>query len=236
VAQALRSKIGIELDAAVGVCAPAPMLDRIREALESKGLSPRHEVGDVPELQRTCGEAPPGIVVIAVPRPGTATIDAIRTLRQDAETPPYIIIVCDRSGDGDVHRALAAGATGVVLSAELERALLPVLLAVSAGQVSVPGAHGDEVRARVLTNREKQILSLVVMGMTNAQIGTKLFLAESTVKSHLSSSFTKLNVASRSEAVNLILDPKRGGGLGILRIPSEPVVSRRRTAAGNGRQ
>ena len=72
--------------------------------------------------------------------------------------------------------------------------------------------------------REKQILGLVVMGMTNAQIASKLFLAESTVKSHLSSSFTKLGVASRNEAVGLILDPTRGQGLGILTIPAEKMV------------
>ena len=210
------------------------MLDRIRETMESQGLVPRHEVRDVPELLGICESALPGIVVVAVPRPDTATVEAVRALRQVSEPAVNVVVVCDRSGDGDVHRALAAGVTGVVLNDEVERALLPVLRVVDAGQVSVPGAHGDEIRARVLTNREKQILGLVVMGMTNAQIAAKLFLAESTVKSHLSSSFAKLNVASRSEAVNLILDPRRGSGLGILKIPSEPVVSRRRPVTGNG--
>ena len=144
------------------------MLDRIREAMEGQGLTPLHEVRDVPELLGICESAPPGIVVIAVPRPDTATVEAVRALRQAFEPAVNVVVVCDRSGDGDVHRALAGGVTGVVLNDEVERALVPVLRVVDAGQVSVPGAHGDEIRARVLTTREKQILGLVVMGMTNA--------------------------------------------------------------------
>jgi DNA-binding NarL/FixJ family response regulator len=74
------------------------------------------------------------------------------------------------------------------------------------------------VRAQALTTREKQILALVVTGLTNAQIAGTLFLAESTVKSHLSSAFSKLGVSSRYEAASVVLDPERGRGLGIREI------------------
>ncbi len=63
------------------------------------------------------------------------------------------------------------------------------------------------------------------MGYMNGQIAQQLFLAESTVKSHLSSAFRKLGVRSRNEAVNLILDPERGLGMGILALGVEPVGS-----------
>jgi DNA-binding NarL/FixJ family response regulator len=80
------------------------------------------------------------------------------------------------------------------------------------------------VQPPVLSTREKQILGLVVMGYMNSQIATTLFLAESTVKSHLSSAFGKLGVRSRNEAVSLILDPDRGLGMGILGlVGGEPV-------------
>jgi DNA-binding NarL/FixJ family response regulator len=75
----------------------------------------------------------------------------------------------------------------------------------------------------VLSSREKQVLGLVVMGYMNSQIAAQLFLAESTVKSHLSSAFDKLGVRSRHEAVARILDPQGGLGVGILTVGGEPL-------------
>jgi DNA-binding NarL/FixJ family response regulator len=135
------------------------------------------------------------------------------------------VLVCDRASGREVRRALARGFDGVVFSEDLEVALESVVIAVCAGQVSVPRESREQMRPPSLTTREKQILGLVVMGLTNGEIASKLFLAESTVKSHLSSAFAKLDVSSRNEAVGLILDPERGRGLGILSIPAEPVVS-----------
>jgi DNA-binding NarL/FixJ family response regulator len=114
-----------------------------------------------------------------------------------------------------VRRALELGVDGVVLTADLDQALAAVVVAVCAGQVSAPAGQRRAVRPRALTSREKQILALVVAGLTNSQIASELFLAESTVKSHLSSAFGKLSVSSRSEAVAVILDPERGPGLGL---------------------
>ena len=59
---------------------------------------------------------------------------------------------------------------------------------------------------------------MVVLGFTNGEIARQLHLAESTIKSHLSSSFTKLGVRSRNEAAELILDADGGLGTGILAI------------------
>jgi two-component system response regulator DesR len=141
------------------------------------------------------------------------------------------VLVCKSATSGDIRRTIELGAGGIVLIDEVEVALAAVVSAVSAGQVSVPRGHRGELRAQVLTTREKQILGLVVMGMTNAEIATKLFLAESTVKSHLSSAFSKLDVSSRNEAVGVILDPARGAGLGILSIPAEPISPARTETA-----
>jgi DNA-binding NarL/FixJ family response regulator len=135
------------------------------------------------------------------------------------------VLMCGTARGAEIRRALELGVSGVVLSDDAERALPAVVGAVCAGQVSVPAAERAQVRAPVLTTREKQILGLVVMGMTNGEIARKLYLAESTVKSHLSSAFSKLGVSSRNEAVSIILDPDRGRGLGILTIPAEPIPS-----------
>jgi DNA-binding CsgD family transcriptional regulator len=110
-----------------------------------------------------------------------------------------------------------------VLYDDLGSALAPCLCAVRAGQACVPRAHWRQIEPPALSTREKQILGLVVMGYMNSQIAERLYLAESTVKSHLSSAFGKLGVRSRNEAVDLIVNPDRGLGMGILALGGEPL-------------
>jgi DNA-binding NarL/FixJ family response regulator len=116
---------------------------------------------------------------------------------------------------GILRRALRAGATGIVFDGDIERALVPTARAVAAGQLTVPLALRQQVAQRPLSYREKEILSCVVRGYTNRQIADKLFIAESTVKTHLSSVFEKLDARSRAEAAALVLDPDTGYGLGL---------------------
>lgn len=136
-----------------------------------------------------------------------------------------IVAVCADIERWEVRAALTAGAAGVVLYDDLDSALGPCLQAVLAGQTCVPRGHWRQIEPPALSAREKQILGLVVMGYMNSQIAEQLFLAESTVKSHLSSAFGKLGVRSRNEAVSLILDPERGLGMGILALGGEPLES-----------
>ena len=70
--------------------------------------------------------------------------------------------------------------------------------------------HGRCVVKPVFSHREKQILSLVVSGLGNKEIADRVFLAESTVKSHLASAFAKLGVRSRKDAVSVLLDRDEG--------------------------
>jgi DNA-binding NarL/FixJ family response regulator len=62
----------------------------------------------------------------------------------------------------------------------------------------------------VFSHREKEVLAMVVQGLGNRQIANQLFLAESTVKSHLSTAFQKLGVRSRKEAAAVLMDPEEG--------------------------
>jgi len=134
-----------------------------------------------------------------------------------------IVVSCPSIERWELRAALTAGARGVVLADDLDVALGPCLRAVCSGQLCVPRDHWRQVEPPALSTREKQILGLVVMGYMNGQIAEQLFLAESTVKSHLSSAFGKLGVRSRNEAVSLILDPDRGLGMGILSLGGEPI-------------
>jgi len=139
------------------------------------------------------------------------------------QPPSPVVVVCEAIQRWEVRGALAAGAAGVVLYDDVAETLAPAIDAVAAGQLCVPRSQWRQVEPPVLSTREKQILGLVVMGYMNSQIAERLFLAESTVKSHLSSAFGKLGVRSRNEAVDLIINPERGLGMGILGLGGDPL-------------
>lgn len=123
-----------------------------------------------------------------------------------------IVAVCESASGRSMRRAVDGAVDGVVFLADVETALVPTVAAVLAGQSAVPRRLRAGERGAALSFREKQILELVVMGRTNSEIATRLYLAESTVKSHLSSAFGKLGVRSRSEAAAVILDPQTSLG------------------------
>ena len=89
------------------------------------------------------------------------------------------------------------------------------VLAVAAGQVVAPTAMARRLAPPPLSHREKETLALVVQGLTNRQIAAELFLAESTVKTHLSSVLRKLDARSRAEAAAIFLDPAEGHNLDV---------------------
>ena len=129
-----------------------------------------------------------------------------------------VVAVCETINARSVRRAIRHGIAGVVTAEDLGEALAPTVEAVLAGQIAMPREVRDGASMPVLSFREKQILAMVVMGFSNREIGSRLFLADTTVKTHLSSAFKKLDVSSRSEAAALILDPEGSVGAGILAI------------------
>lgn len=132
-----------------------------------------------------------------------------------------IVVVCASANGRSARRAVDGGVDGLVFADALEAALAPTVAAVLAGQTAVPRELRASARKPSLSYREKQILGMVVMGFTNGEISSRLVLAESTVKSHLTSAFSKLGVRSRSEAAAMILDPKGSLGTGILAITGQ---------------
>lgn len=146
-----------------------------------------------------------------------------------AEAP--IVVVAASPSRRDICDALASGARGFVAEEHLEDRLVPTVHAVCADQLAFPVESREAVARPRLTPREKQVLAMVVMGFTNREIANKLFIAETTVKSHLSSAFEKLGVRSRNEAADLILDSDGGLGTGILALTEEPAAG----TAGNER-
>ena len=122
--------------------------------------------------------------------------------------PHRIVVVTDLEARAGLKRLAAAGIHGLVLAWQIPSALVPTLGAVFAGQVCIPALIRESVDRRPLSLREREILALVIMGLSNSQIASRLHLAESTVKSHLASTFDKLGVRSRAEASELVTDPQ----------------------------
>jgi len=154
------------------------------------------------------------VVLVLGDRPADA--EAIKDLAARHPTARIVVVAPDGRRSGDLRRLLRAGADAVVFDVQAEACLALTVRAVVEGHIVVPRSLRQHVVRQPLSHREKQILRLVVRGFTNRQIADELYLAESTVKTHLSSAFAKLDAHSRAEVTELILDPDDGRGLGIL--------------------
>jgi DNA-binding NarL/FixJ family response regulator len=152
-------------------------------------------------------------------------VDAIRTAADQRSGPAIVATMPGDAPSSLLRRALRAGADGIVLEAELHVALVASVRAVAAGQLAVPLALRRQLAPRHLSYREKQVLSLVAVGYTNRQIADTLYLSESTVKTHLSSAFGKLDARSRAEAAARVLDPDEGLSLTVAPLVAEVSAS-----------
>lgn len=128
----------------------------------------------------------------------------------DAYRPTPVVLVSPRAKASGLRWALIAGARGLVLDSEVSAVLTATVLAVAAGRLCVPCDTNLVAGKPTLSHREREVLKLAVSGRTNGEIAAALCLAESTVKSHLSSAFNRLGVHSRREAATLVLDPEQG--------------------------
>jgi DNA-binding NarL/FixJ family response regulator len=157
------------------------------------------------------GESDAPLLVASVHRSASHRVPRVRKLRELHPDAALVVIVADRRTE--LHQTLACGVRGVVAECDVEAALGATLHAVSCGQMVVPPQERPPLQRPVMSHREKEVLELVVLGLTNQQIAARLFLSESTVKSHLNSVYSKLGARSRSEATALTLDPTLDLGL-----------------------
>ena len=70
----------------------------------------------------------------------------------------------------------------------------------------------QDAERQAVSNREREVLTLLADGLSNAEIAERLFLAESTIKTHVSSAYAKLGVRSREEAARLVRESRRRPG------------------------
>jgi len=132
---------------------------------------------------------------------GTDATIALRTHFPDAR----IIILTTFECDGEIQRALAAGAQSYLLKTMPPQEMLEVIRRVHAGRKFIPpevAVHlAEHLGDEALTDRELQVLRLVMAGNRNCDIAATLFLSEETVKAHLKHILQKLGASDRTHAV-----------------------------------
>jgi DNA-binding NarL/FixJ family response regulator len=194
----------------------------ITEALVRDGLLVTLAFAGLTDMGLDMVAPQPDAVVVDASGDAFNAEDAIRRSR-GALPGAGIVVICPEGAQRAVRRCLEAGADGVVFRDELQTTLPSVVRCSRAGQISVPRTARNLVSPPALSYREKEVLELAAGGLTNSQIASRLFLAESTVKTHLSSVFRRLGVSSRREAAALMRVADNDTRRQLLPAPPRPV-------------
>ncbi|MBR8741819.1 response regulator transcription factor [Nocardiopsis sp. MG754419] len=174
-------------------------------------LSVVGEAATASEALRRVPAARPDVAVLDVRLPDGSGVEVCRELR-DRVPGLACLILTSYSDDEALHDAIMAGASGYVLKQIRGADLVGAIRTVASGE-SLLDPHSTTVLLRRLragtesddplrgfTAKERRVLELIGEGLTNRQIGERIFLAEKTVKNHVSSVLSKLDMRRRSQA------------------------------------
>lgn len=177
-------------------------------------LSGEAENGEV--AIQLCARVQPDVILMDMVMPIMDGAVATRVIRQQFPQVQVIALTSFKEGEL-IKNALEAGAIGYLLkdvtADDLVRAIRAaqrgrVTLSPEAAQILVETANLPPVPGGDLTEREREVLVLMIEGLNNTQIAGRLTVSPSTIKSHVSNILSKLGVASRTEAVTLALRNK----------------------------
>ena len=174
---------------------------------QDEGVTVVGEVGTGEEALAVVAREHPDVVVtdlrLGDGMDGVGVTTALRSQRE----APAVIVLTTYDTDRDIVRAVEAGAAGYLLKDADPADIVGAVVRAATGETVLSADLAQRVvarmgRARVeLSAREVEILSAVARGLGNKEIARELFIAETTVKTHLVHAFTKLDVDSRTAAV-----------------------------------
>lgn len=161
------------------------------------------EAGSAEEAVEQFRQHHPDVVLMDLRLPGANGTTATANLRRDWPDA-RVLMFTTFDGDEDVYRAMQAGARGYLLKSAPREELLTAIRTVAAGDRFLPAELSLRLAQRVsapdLSEREIEVLRLISAGKSNKEIGSALFIAEDTVKRHVSNILTKLGVSDRAQA------------------------------------
>ncbi|MEU3462520.1 response regulator transcription factor [Streptomyces sp. NPDC006733] len=183
----------------------------LRTFLEVQGdIDVVGEAGDGDEGVTRAEELRPDVILMDIKMPGADGISALRKLRE-LGNPARVLIVTSFTEQRTIVPALRAGAAGYVYKDVDPEALAGAIRSVHAGHVLLQPEVADALlsqefpgagqgRGNALTEREREVLTLIADGRSNREIARALVLSEKTVKTHVSNILMKLDVSDRTQA------------------------------------
>ena len=168
------------------------------------------ECADGREALAAVDEHRPDLVLMDLSMPDVSGIEATRAIT-DRHPGTAVLVLTMLEDDDSVLAALRAGARGYLVKGSPPEEVIRAVESVAAGEA----VFGPHVAGRVLgyfasprpralpelTEREHEVLTLIVEGCSNRDVATRLVLSPKTVRNHISNIFTKLQVADRAEAI-----------------------------------
>ncbi|MEU8364597.1 response regulator transcription factor [Nonomuraea sp. NPDC048882] len=164
------------------------------------------ECGTGEEAVALAADAGPDVVLMDLRLPGLGGVEATERIVA-AGSATAVVVLTTYDSDGDILRAVAAGATGYLLKDASAQELVAGVRTAAAGGTVLAAPVAAKLATRMrgeapsLTTREIQVLECAARGLSNPETGRELFISEATVKSHMMRIFGKLGVADRTAAV-----------------------------------
>jgi two-component system response regulator NreC len=169
------------------------------------------EAGDLEAAQRYVRGHHPDVLVLDLNMPGGSSLEAIPTIRQQMPETQIVVLTMQQE-PAFARRALGAGAIGYVLKEAADDELVEAVHRAAAGESYLNPRLGARLASEPppgppddLSEREVDVLRLIALGHTNAEIAGKLYLSVRTVETHRAHIQQKLNLSSRAELVGYAL-------------------------------